>query len=52
MWKEHQMHQNDAGMRHGRRGGRCAEHPKKADLPHGELTAQMPNYVIMDLIYE
>lgn len=43
------MHQNDAGMSHRRRGGRWAEHPKKADLPHAELSVQMPNYVTMDL---
>ena len=52
MWKEGQMHQNDEEMGHGRRGGRCAEHPKKADLPHRELSVQMANYGIIDIIYE
>jgi hypothetical protein len=51
MWKEDQMHQNKERMGHRRRGGRGAEHPKKADLPHPELTVQMPNYVIVDLKY-
>lgn len=45
------MHQNNAGMGHGRKGSMCAEHPKKVNLPHTELTAQMPNYVNVDLIY-
>jgi hypothetical protein len=52
MWKKCQIHQNDTGMDHGRRGGRCAEHPKKADLPHRELSVQMANYGIIDIIYE
>jgi hypothetical protein len=51
MWKVHQMHQNEAGMGHGRRGGRCTKHPKKADLPHAELSVQMQNYETMDPIY-
>jgi hypothetical protein len=52
MWEKCQIHQNDAGMDHGRRGGRCAEHPKKADLLHRELSVQMSNYGIIDIIYE
>ena len=44
------MHQNDARMSHGRRGGRWAKHPKKADLLHANLSVQMPNYVTIDPI--
>jgi len=32
MWKEHQAHQNEEGMGHGRRGGRCAKHHKKSKI--------------------
>ena len=52
MWKQHQAHQNEVGMGHGRRGGRCAKHHKKADLPYAQLSVQIPNYGIIDLIYQ
>ena len=52
MWKEHQAHQNEVGMGHGRRGGRCAKHHKKADLPYAQLSVQIQNYEIIDLIYQ
>ena len=48
----HQMHQNGGGMGHRRRGGRWPEHPKKADLPHAELSVQMQYLAIIDLTDE
>jgi hypothetical protein len=51
MWGEHKIHQNSERVGYRRRGDIWTEHLKKADLQHAELSVEIPNNIIIDLIY-